>query len=410
MPAKKYPVVLRFEGMSPRDLAGYEAHRLRKGGDLGHIDRNLSDLNERLIGEDNWAALAQQEIRAMTQEMYAAELAYHERRKDRKAIEKRIAEGPRDPWRASRHGPLRELILTANKDWFEQTGSSDELFNTDREQDFMALAKGWLKDNFGDDVIHARADRDEQAFHIHAVILPRTTVRKYGEECRMLQPSIHPLIKDYEAAQDSVGQHFAALGLTRGERRKQAIREALENGKAPPEKRRHVRPAKWRATEEQRLAEKDAEIEQKRRKVEDRQREADDVIAFADAVADGRLTETGQKTAEAASSQMPEAGYPPARKTSTGFTRARKAFARAFARLRHRERKVAHAKAEARVASDLAEIKRADEVIVAIAGQLPAGLRKSIAEVRRTLTARIIGLDRSGPGRAPGRDTDKGSM
>ena len=30
--------------------------------------------------------------------------------------------------------------------------------------------------------IHARADRDEQAYHIHAVIMPRTTVRKYGTD------------------------------------------------------------------------------------------------------------------------------------------------------------------------------------------------------------------------------------
>ncbi|GGM00327.1 hypothetical protein GCM10011534_22690 [Pseudooceanicola nanhaiensis] len=40
MASKKHPVVLRFEGMDPRDIGGYEAHRYRKGGDLGHIDRN----------------------------------------------------------------------------------------------------------------------------------------------------------------------------------------------------------------------------------------------------------------------------------------------------------------------------------------------------------------------------------
>ncbi len=35
-----YPVVLRFEGLYPHHLAGYEAHRLRKGGDLSHVDRS----------------------------------------------------------------------------------------------------------------------------------------------------------------------------------------------------------------------------------------------------------------------------------------------------------------------------------------------------------------------------------
>lgn len=404
MPAKKHPVVLRFEGMSPRDLAGYEAHRLRKGGDLGHINRALSDLNERFIGADNWAIEAQAEIRAMTQEMYAAELAYHERRKDRKALEKRIAEGPREPWRASRHGPLREVILTANKDWFYADGGSNEMSDLEREARFMECAKTWLEDNFGDDVIHARADRDEQAFHVHAVIMPRTTVRKYGVDCRMLQPSIHPLIKDYEAAQDSVGQHFAELGLTRGERRKQAIREALANGKAPPEKRRHVRPAKWREMEELRLAQKEAELEKAQRAVVQREREADDVIAFADGVADGQIDETGRDTGEATSPPVPAKAFTPVRKSAGGFARARKAFASAFTRLRRKERKQAEAAAEARVASDLAEILQADAVIVEIAGQLPAGLRKRIAGIRRKLTARIMRLDKGDRGSNRGHD------
>ncbi|EPX75782.1 hypothetical protein [Salipiger mucosus] len=33
-----YPVVLRFEGMSPSELRRYEAHMLRTGGDLSHVD------------------------------------------------------------------------------------------------------------------------------------------------------------------------------------------------------------------------------------------------------------------------------------------------------------------------------------------------------------------------------------
>lgn len=43
-------IVARCEGMFPADLARYEAHRTRKGGDLGHIDANRSHLNPRLIG------------------------------------------------------------------------------------------------------------------------------------------------------------------------------------------------------------------------------------------------------------------------------------------------------------------------------------------------------------------------
>jgi len=263
MPGKEYPVVLRFEGMMPADLAGYEAYRLRKGGDLGHVDRQRSGLNNRLLGSTDWAQQAQHEINQMAQEAFAAELEYHECGKDQKAIKKRLAEGPRNPWRSSRHGPLREVILTANKDWFEQTDDSGQLFDDQRkavrEQVFERHAVSWLQKHFGSDVSHARAVRDEQAYHIHAVIMPRTIVRKCGVECRQLQPSIHPMIRDYETAQDSVGQHFAEIGLVRGERRKQVIRDALNNGKEPPAKRRHVRQAKWRQQEELRLANRGGE-------------------------------------------------------------------------------------------------------------------------------------------------------
>ncbi|WP_168199165.1 hypothetical protein [Pseudorhodobacter turbinis] len=33
----RYPVVLRFEGIGPENLAGYEKHRKRVGGDIGHV-------------------------------------------------------------------------------------------------------------------------------------------------------------------------------------------------------------------------------------------------------------------------------------------------------------------------------------------------------------------------------------
>ena len=95
-------------------------------------------------------------------ETFAAEMTDLDRRNRRKDLKKRRIEGPRDPWRASRHGPLREVLLTANKEWFEETEDSAELFNTTREKQFEERAVAWLKANFGDDVIHARADTDEQ--------------------------------------------------------------------------------------------------------------------------------------------------------------------------------------------------------------------------------------------------------
>lgn len=391
-----HPVVLRFEGMDPTDIGGYEAHGYRKGGDLGHIDRNKPK-PRRLIGSETWAAEARAEIEVMKLETFAAELEDLDRRNRRKDLEKRRMEGARDPWRASRHGPMRELILTANKDWFEQTESSDVEFSTSREELFEERAVAWLRDNFGDDVIHARADLDEQAYHIHAVIMPRATVRKYGTECRVLQPSIHPLIKDYEAAQDSVGEWFREIGLVRGEKRKQAIRDALKDGRTPPVNPRHVRPAEWRANEEKRLAQKATEVEIRERGAVEREDDAASVLAFADAVAAGEIDTNGRPAKTLNASQSPQT-QPPVKKATLGFVAARKAFPAVAKRLAAK----AEEKARENVASEVAEIRAADDLILEIARAFPRAQRERIAKIRRTLTAKIMALDPWTKGRSKG--------
>jgi len=389
MAAKKHPVVLRYAGMGPIDISGYEAHRHRKYGDLGHIDRDKPK-PRLLIGTDTWAQEALAEIKLIKMETFAAELIDLDRRNRRKDLKKRRIEGPRDPWRTSRHGPLREVLLTANKEWFEETEDSAELFNTVREKQFEERAVAWLKANFEDDVIHARADTDEQAYHIHAVIMPRATVHKYGVDCCVLQPSIHPLIKNYEAAQDSVGKWFSEIGLVRGETRKQAFRDALNNGKAPPEKRRHVRPAEWRAKEELRLAKEAADLEVRRRELEEREDIAEDVIAFAEAVSAEDIDEDGKPIKPSTTTGSP---ITPDRRTGFGFVKARKAFRAVAKRLALKATVKAEEAAAERIATEITEIKKADDTILEIARQLPKGLRGKIADVRRKLTASIMVLD-----------------
>ncbi|WP_281985116.1 plasmid recombination protein [Thalassorhabdomicrobium marinisediminis] len=406
MASKKYPVVLRFEGMDPGDIGGYEAHRLRRGGDLGHIDPN-KPAPRRLIGTATWAQEALAEIELMKIETFAAELEDLDRRNRRKDLAKRRIEGPRDPWRASRHGPMRELILTANKEWFEHTESSDEMFNTAREQQFEERAVAWLKDNFGDNVIHARADTDEQAYHIHAVIMPRATVRKYGTECRVLQPSANALIRDYEKAQDSVGEWFSDIGLVRGERRKQAIRDALSDGRTPPRNPRHVRPAEWRAKEERRLAEKAAEVEGREREAAEREEDAATILAFADAVSAGEIDADGRALKPADTDATRESPML-VRKATRGFAAARKAFRTAAKRLRAGAEAKARRAAEDRIAAELAEIKAADEVIVEVARHFPTARREKIARIRRKLTAKIMALDPRSKGRSKGSEPSVG--
>jgi len=399
---RPHPVVLRFEGMTPKDLAGYEAHRKRRGGDLGHVDRARSPLNRPLIGGEDWAQQALAEIAGIKAENFADELEALERRKRRKDLRRRLAEGPKDPWRASRHGPLREVILTANRAWFEEgdleAWMEDSTVNA-RERAFEERAVAWLNKQFGEDVIHARADLDESAYHIHAVILPRTTVEIKGATRRMLQPSKHEMIRDYEAAQDSVGTWFAGIGLCRGERRKQAIREALNSGKAPPASPRHVRPAEWRRQEEKRLAEKAAAVETRERAVSAREEEARDVLDYAEAVARGALDEDGRDTAPAEGGSVLVAAR---RRSSGGFQRARRAFRAGMKRLAQRAEMAARQTAQAEVAEAFAEIRAADDIIVEIARQLSDDLRARIVRARRALAPRLVRLGRLSV--APGRN------
>lgn len=266
-----------------------------------------------------------------------------------------------------------------------------------REELFEQRAVAWLRENFGDDVIHARADLDEQAYHIHAVIMPRATVRKYGTECRVLQPSIHPLIKDYEAAQDSAGEWFSEIGLVRGEKRKQAIRDALTDGRTPPINPRHVRPAEWRAKEEKRLAEKAAEVENRERDVVEREDDAASVLAFANAVAAGEINTEGRPVETADANQPTQTQ--PVKKTALGFAAARKAFRAVAKRLGARAEEEARREAHEHIASEIAEIRAADEIILEIARAFPQTQRERIAKIRRTLTAKIMALDPRAKGR-----------
>lgn len=408
---KEYPVVMRMQGLWPENIGGFERHRLRKGGDLGHVDPDLSDNNERLLGEKNWAQLVHQEIRSMKWENHDKDLAQLEKRRRTTELQRRLVESPKDPWRATRHGPIREVILTTHADWFKITEGDpfcDE-YET-REAAFQRLSVEWLEKTFGNDCVHARADRDEETYHIHDVIVPRA-VTEDGR--RMLQPSKHDAIRDYEKAQDDIGAWFAAagIGLVRGERRKKKVREAIKHNeklreaqqqgcrldeaeKPLPKYRQHVSPRKWREEQERKLVAQEAEArvrEVKLVKNEEavadreqvvcvREREADEVLSVAQAVADGDIS-CGEIDQAQGNAQVREP-------LPDKPTLARRLFGKAVIRLRQDER--ASARAELKDAFD--EVRRADDAIVRIANLLPMNLRKQIASARMVLTRSILAL------------------
>ena len=259
------PIVLRFQGLHPNDLGRFQMHDARGGGDLSHVDPEGTGLNEVLVGAPNWKARLLAEIEEAKRENFrehVTALRAKSRKKDALLVEER---GLVDPWRRSQHGPLREGILTVNKEWFGGPGHAE--WDPEKVAEFRAAAIAFLKQNFPDGQLrYASAHADEEAFHIHFVVVKwrECVSANRGRQC-LLQASLNPLFASYEHAQDMAGEAFEHLGITRGERRAEARRLAKAAGEPVPERRRHVPPSEWRA-EERRLAAAEAqEIARKER-------------------------------------------------------------------------------------------------------------------------------------------------
>lgn len=269
--------------------------------------------------------------------------------------------------------------------------------------------------------MHARADLDEETYHIHAVIFPRATTK---DGRRMLQPSKHAMIKDYEAAQDSVGQWFAEAGLVRGERRKAERRKALQqNAKlrgdeapmAVPEHRPHVSPADWRKQQERDLADREADSAAKAADLD--QREANTAVREASLQSseetldkrasclagdreklserEGKITrilEATQAVATHGAAALETDGSPDdARRANL----AQKLFGTAFARLRND----AQTLAETAIANErrtLAKAARALEdghrALAEIFAQLPPGLKAKLTGAAKTVAASLVSV------------------
>ncbi|OWY10822.1 hypothetical protein B6V74_01990 [Thioclava sp. F42-5] len=291
-----HPVVLRFAELYPQQLYRYRMHGDRKQQEdrLDHVDLSRTPLNEQILGSSNWHKELRQAVRLASLQNINQQVEGLRAAKRHKEADRCLIEGPRDPWRKSKFGPLREFIITANREWFVPSEAESRFVGTDaekatarqlliqeREAQFQARAIEWLRSRFGDQVLHARADRDETTFHIHGVIAPWTEkhTTRSGTQ-RLLQPSSHPLLKDYEKAQDDIGEFFTSLGLARGERQAAARRKAKEEKKTDPSviipgRKKHVPAHVWRANEEVRLAREKAKIEAETKKLEAEQKRAE---------------------------------------------------------------------------------------------------------------------------------------
>lgn len=245
------PIVLRFQALHPNNLGRFEMHDHRTGGDLSHVDLEVSELNEVLHCEPKWQQTLKAEIAAAKRNNFL-EREKALRKKGRKAErDALIAEGQSDPWRrCSGGGPLREGILTVNKQWLGGTGQAE--WDAAKVEQFKQTAMDFLRKHFPDGQLrYANAHHDEEAFHIHFVIAVWTekVTANRGRQV-LLQASTNPLLKNYEHAQDLAGEAFAPLNIARGERRAEVRRAAKAAGEDIPKKRRHIPPSEWRAAQQ----------------------------------------------------------------------------------------------------------------------------------------------------------------
>lgn len=255
---RQFPIVLRFKPMFPHDIAGYVLHEERKGRGSKHCEPGMKMLNRLdLIGDVDWRERFEKRYELARLSNLAEELEALEALGRKKDWADRADGGPQDPWKASKQGPLREVIITVNKDWFNAFDDPSLLFNATRsarEDAFVETSIAWLKDRFGDAVITARADFDETAPHIHAIIAPwaEKTSKRRGRQ-HLLVPSAYKLLKSYEEAQTDIAEYFAPLELVRGERRAEERRQAEAEGKETPEARENQSSHVWREAEAARL-------------------------------------------------------------------------------------------------------------------------------------------------------------
>lgn len=212
------------------------------------------------MGASDWADRLRTRIAKASEANLEAEVAaclIRQRPKDARTATER---GLTDPWKFTRRGPLREGILTVHHEWFGGAGAAN--WDHEKVAAFRAQAIEFLQESFGDTCVHARIDIDEEAPHVHFVLAPwhEKLSASRGRQ-QLLQPSSHPLISNYELAQDVVAEFFADLGILRGERRAEAIRQAKAAALPLPSQPVHMPPADWRRQQALDLAKARKEVE-----------------------------------------------------------------------------------------------------------------------------------------------------
>ncbi|WP_375263410.1 hypothetical protein [Palleronia sp.] len=300
---KKHPIVFRFASVFPAALARIEMHAKRSGGPLENIELRFTRRNKVYVGP-TFAKEMRAEIRAMKQQNLDEEVAACRARKRSKQAAAREEAGLINPWHGNSQGPIREAIVTAHWEYFEAEDRShpadllttygvkkngEEVVHILSKTKIAAFEKATLaffEQYFPGSVRHLRMDLDEEAPHFHAVIFETAekTNKTRGTQ-RLVQPSAHPLLADYELLQDVAGEHYFSIGLVRGQKHAQEVREAKESELPLPDALRHVPPREYRNARARAIRAKELGLKQQERDLD--LREAN--VFLDEVAADARL-------------------------------------------------------------------------------------------------------------------------
>ena len=159
---KGFPIVLRFARLHPKDISRFLMPDRRRGGDLSHIDPTVTHLNGVLFGEADWGETLKAEIKAARENNFAEKIRALEAKSRKKEAEKVKVQRLSDPWNSCSEGPLREGIITVNKDWFGGAGIAK--WDKGKVAEFKASAMDFLQESFPDGQLrYASGHADEEA-------------------------------------------------------------------------------------------------------------------------------------------------------------------------------------------------------------------------------------------------------
>lgn len=252
-----YAVVYHMEGWTPSQLKLMQKHHRREGRDTEHCDPRRFEMNEVIHGNrDTWADEFIADVERIKELNLDNEVATLNRRGRRKEAARRRKKGHQDPWKASGTlGPVRSIVLTANAEWFRQSGYEEfegaDFRDPKKVEAFKHAAVAYLDKEIGrEHCLFMVYETDEKAPHIHAYYARwnEKDTKTRGRQ-RMLQPTDMKHFRSAEKAQDSVAEWFSHMGLVRGAKTAEARRRARREGKMPPDKKRHMAPWQWRQAE-----------------------------------------------------------------------------------------------------------------------------------------------------------------